>query len=543
MRLPAGTRILIEPDPCGSWRTFSMDLQFDNRWVRELPGDPEHDLRSREVRDALWSPVAPTPVAAPRLLAHSAEVAQAIGFASAEIASAEFAAVFAGNALLPGMQPFATRYGGHQFGHWAGQLGDGRAISLGEAIGADGRRHELQLKGAGRTPYSRHADGRAVLRSSLREFVCSEAMHALGVPTTRALSLVATGDSVVRDMFYDGHPQAEPGAIVCRVAPSFIRFGHYEILAASGETELLERLVDFTLERDFPTLEGTREARRAAWFRDVCERSAELAAHWMRIGFVHGVLNTDNMSVLGLSIDYGPYGFVEEYDPAFTPNTTDANGRRYAYGRQPAVVHWNLARFGSALLACMDETVLQDGLDHYARHYQQRARTLTAAKFGLAAITDDDLPLIADAYALLEASSIDYPLFFRTLAAQVDGADAAAVGAAFRAHAYDAARFDDALPLLHAWRARWRQRLDRDELARDARRARMDAANPLYLPRNWLCQEAIDAAAQDDLVPLQRLLAATADPYRERTGFEHQAGKRPDWARHKAGCSMLSCSS
>ncbi len=302
-----------------------MHLPFDNRFVAELPGDPLTDLGSREVRNALWSSVPPTPVASPRVLAYSPEVASAIGFNASDLASREFADVFAGNALLPGMQPIATRYGGHQFGHWAGQLGDGRAISLGEVIGADGRRHELQLKGAGRTPYSRHADGRAVLRSSLREFVCSEAMHALGVPTTRALSLVATGDSVVRDMFYDGHPQAEPGAIVCRVAPSFLRFGHFEVLSAYGEIELLNRLVDFTIDRDFPELArvGDVSQLRSSWFRTICERTALLAAHWMRIGFVHGVLNTDNMSVLGLSIDYGPFGFVEDYDPSFTPNTTD----------------------------------------------------------------------------------------------------------------------------------------------------------------------------------------------------------------------------
>jgi len=511
-----------------------MPLHFDNRLIRELPGDPLDDPRSREVRDAIWSRAAPAPVPAPRLLAHSPSVAAAVGFDADEIASTQFAQVLAGNALLGGMQPFATRYGGHQFGHWAGQLGDGRAISLGEVVGADGRRHELQLKGAGRTPYSRHADGRAVLRSSLREFVCSEAMHALGVPTTRALSLVATGDAVVRDMFYDGHPTPEPGAVVCRVAPSFLRFGHYEILAANDETALLDRLIDFTLARDFPHIDGSPAESRAQWFREICERSAELAAHWMRIGFVHGVLNTDNMSVLGLGIDYGPYGFVEDYDPAFTPNTTDAQGRRYAYGRQPAVVHWNLARLGSALLSRMDESDLQSGLDRYGAHYQTTARAMTAAKFGLKDIRDDDLALVQEAYELLGASSIDYTLFFRTLAHATEPV-------AFAAHAYDATKFVEATPLLQSWLARYSRRIDGIDMA--ARRARMNAANPLYLPRNGLCQEAIEAAERGDLAPLHRLLDATAEPYRERPGLDHFAGKRPDWARDKAGCSMLSCSS
>lgn len=231
-------------------------LQFDNRLRAELPGDPEEGPRRREVL-AAWSAVQPTPVAAPTLLAYSADVAQRLGLRAEDLASPRFAEVFGGNALYPGMQPWAVNYGGHQFGHWAGQLGDGRAISLGEAIGVDGGRYELQLKGAGPTPYSRGADGRAVLRSSIREFLCSEAMHYLGVPTTRALSLVGTGDAVVRDMFYDGHPRRELGAIVCRVAPSFIRFGNFELPAARGDVDLLRQWVDFTLARDFPDLPGS----------------------------------------------------------------------------------------------------------------------------------------------------------------------------------------------------------------------------------------------------------------------------------------------
>jgi len=250
-----------------------QDLQFDNAFVRELPGDPQTDPRVRQVHGALYSSVHPTPVAAPRLIAHSPEVAALLGIDEQSIASPEFAAVFGGNALLAGMQPYAANYGGHQFGHWAGQLGDGRAITLGETINAKGERWELQLKGAGRTPYSRSADGRAVLRSSVREFLCSEAMHHLGVPTTRALSLVLTGEQVVRDMFYDGHPKPEPGAIVCRVAPSFIRFGNFELPASRGDVSLLKQLIDFTIYRDFPELvagRGAGEELYAEWFAQVC---------------------------------------------------------------------------------------------------------------------------------------------------------------------------------------------------------------------------------------------------------------------------------
>ena len=262
-----------------------------------------------------------------------------------------FAEVFVGNRLLPGMKPIATCYGGHQFGNWAGQLGDGRAINLGEARGRDGKRWTLQLKGAGPTPYSRTADGLAVLRSSLREYVCSGAMFHLRVPTTRALSLALTGEDVVRDILYDGHPAPEPGAVVCRVAPSFTRFGHFEILAARRETDLLGRFLDFTIASDFPHLldEADAKARRIGWFREVAERTATMVAEWMRVGFVHGVMNTDNMSVLGLTIDYGPYGWLESFDPDWTPNTTDAATRRYRFGQQPAIAQWNLLQLANAV--------------------------------------------------------------------------------------------------------------------------------------------------------------------------------------------------
>ncbi|MFM7273171.1 MAG: protein adenylyltransferase SelO family protein, partial [Gammaproteobacteria bacterium] len=295
---------------------MNTTLRFDNRFLAELPGDTEEGSRVRLVRNAAWSRVRPTPVAAPRLLAWSADCAELLGLPRDPREAESLTAVLAGNTLLPGMDPYAANYGGHQFGNWVGQLGDGRAIVLGETVNAREERWELQLKGAGQTPYSRSADGRAVLRSSLREFLCSEAMHHLGVPTTRALSLVATGEAVIRDMFYDGRARPEPGAIVCRVAPSFIRLGNFELPASRGELALLERLVDFTIARDFPALAALPQAeRRRAWFREVCERTARLMAHWMRVGFVHGVMNTDNLSILGITIDYGPYGWIDDFDP------------------------------------------------------------------------------------------------------------------------------------------------------------------------------------------------------------------------------------
>lgn len=266
-------------------------LSFDNRLVRELPGETDARTYPRQVSGVLWTAVHPTPVSAPRLQAVSPEVARDLGLDETQLASPEWRDVLSGNRLMPGMTSYATCYGGHQFGSWAGQLGDGRAIFLGEAINSEGERRELQLKGAGRTPFGRGADGRAVLRSSIREFIASEAMHHLGVPTTRALSLVSTGERVVRDMFYDGRPVEEPGAVVCRVAPSFLRFGHFELPAYRGDTALLQRLVDFTIERDFPAWASPQGERTVRWFIEVCERTARLMVDWMRVGFVHGVMN------------------------------------------------------------------------------------------------------------------------------------------------------------------------------------------------------------------------------------------------------------
>lgn len=534
-----------------------MRLRFDNAFLRELPGDPVAGQGLRQVQ-AAWSRVMPTPVPAPRLLAHSAGVADALGLGADELASPEFARVFGGNALLEGMDPWAASYGGHQFGHWAGQLGDGRAISLGEAVAGDGTRHELQLKGAGRTPYSRGADGRAVLRSSIREFICSEAMHHLGVPTTRALSLVATGEQVVRDMFYDGHPRPEPGAIVCRVAPSFIRFGSFELPASRGDTALLRALAEFCVWRDFPWLLGERagrplaglraagvfdEALFARWFHEVCVRTARLVGHWMRVGFVHGVLNTDNMSILGLTIDYGPYGWIDDYDPDWTPNTTDAQGRRYRFGWQPRVAHWNLGRLAQALSPLFAEAApLQAGLDAYAAAWAACERDNARDKLGLAEADDDALALMRALQALMQRTGADMTRFFRALA-DIDVAAGAPSPDPLRGAFYDAGRLAADVPALEAWLARYAARCRADGLAPEERIARMQAANPLYVPRNYLAQQAIDRAEAGDLGGIGELLDVLGSPYREQPGRAAFAALRPDWALDRAGCSMLSCSS
>ena len=396
-------------------------LAFDNRFTAELAADASTEPRRRQIHGAAYSRVLPTPTAAPRTLAWSKEVAEDLGLDRRACRSDDFAAVFSGNRVPAGADPFAMVYGGHQFGNWAGQLGDGRAIALGEVIDRFGRHQTLQLKGPGPTPFSRTADGRAVLRSSVREFLCSEAMFHLGVPTTRALSLVLTGDDVVRDMLYDGHPAAEPGAVVCRVAPSFVRFGNFQLPASRGEIDVLRALTDFTIRHEFPEIASSTdsfEQKVAAFFAAVCARTVELVVHWMRVGFVHGVLNTDNMSIVGLTIDYGPYGWLESFDPDWTPNTTDASMKRYRYGAQPQVVHWNLVQLANALVPLVgDPAPLQATIDTFADEYARRSRTMTRTRLGWGTNDgpDDDY-LVHEMYVLLSRTEVDQVLFFRNLA-------------------------------------------------------------------------------------------------------------------------------
>ncbi len=529
------------------------DLSFDHSFVRELPADPLLTNVPRAVRNACYTRVDPTPVPAPQLLAWADAVGEMLGIARPDSPNGPVAEVLAGNRVLPGMQPYAARYGGHQFGQWAGQLGDGRAITLAEVVSPDGMRQELQLKGAGTTPYSRTADGRAVLRSSVREFLCSEAMHHLGVPTTRALSLVATGEAVVRDMFYDGNPQAEPGAVVCRVAPSFVRFGNFEILAAQGELDTLKCLADYVIGGHFPELGAPSPATYARWFEEICRRTALLITDWMRVGFVHGVMNTDNMSILGLTIDYGPYGWLEGYDPQWTPNTTDAQGRRYCYGNQPQIAQWNIVQLANALYPLIeDKALLEQGLAVFAATFERAWQRALAAKLGLTSLDqagDDELK--RELFDLLQEVETDFTLFFRLLAAvRVDGAaDAADDGALVeplrRAFYTEDAFAPEHCSRLAGWLRRYiaRVRQDQGGVPASERVERMNRVNPKYVLRNYLAQQAISALESGDASVAERLMAVLQRPYDEQPGHDELADRRPEWARHKPGCSALSCSS
>lgn len=527
-------------------------LRFDNRFIRELPADPDTTNRRRQVLGACYSLVAPTRVAAPRLVAYSREVAQLLDLSAGACRSERFTKVFSGHEMLGAMEPYASCYGGHQFGNWAGQLGDGRAINLGEIINACGQRWALQLKGAGPTPYSRTADGLAVLRSSVREFLCSEAMHHLGVPTTRALSLILTGEPVERDMFYDGHPKEEPGAVVCRVAPSFTRFGNFQIFASRGEIAVLKRLVAYTIQTDFPDLgaSGPMEQRLPAWFREVCRRTAEMIVHWMRVGFVHGVMNTDNMSILGLTIDYGPYGWLEDYNPDWTPNTTDAGTRRYRFGNQPQIAHWNLVQLANAIYPLIEKAApLEEALEIYVHDYQQGFQAMMARKLGLKTFQgESDQGLIKELFEVLSLVETDMTIFFRKLAdLDVDsiphGNDSTPMAPLMEAYYRPEQLSAEKRSRITTWLYHYGQRIRQEGGSHSLRRRKMNAVNPKYVLRNYLAQQAIDRAETGDFSMVHELLELLRRPYDEQPEREEYAQKRPDWARHRPGCSMLSCSS
>ena len=525
-------------------------LEFQHRFTNLLPGDAQLTNNRRQVFEAVYSYVHPTPPSQGKLRIYSPDVAALLDLSDETFLTDETVSVLSGGLVPQGAKPYAMCYGGHQFGHWAGQLGDGRAINLGEIKNSKGEYWSLQLKGAGPTPYSRTADGLAVLRSSIREFLCSEAMFYLGVPTTRALSLCTTGDQVYRDMFYDGHADYEQGAVVCRVAPSFLRFGNFEIFAARDDIHSLRTLVDYTITHHFGHLlnkQGLVDRHVIyQWFKEVCNLTQTMIVHWMRVGFVHGVMNTDNMSILGLTIDYGPYGWLEDYNPDWTPNTTDEQYHRYAFGNQAKISHWNLAQLAQVLVPLVDDvTPLQDTIHNYSDNYLHAWQNMMASKLGFNAFNGaSDVTLMQALFHNLQLVETDMTIFFRQLA-YVDTTRTPTENF----DALEDAFYDKSMltaSQLNAW-LNWMQayaaRLDEDGTDLNQRRKSMNSINPKYVLRNYIAQQAIDKAETNDFSMVFELLQLLKHPYDEQTDFEHYAAKRPEWARHRASCSMLSCSS
>jgi len=510
---------------------------FKNTFVDAFPGDESGNLQPRQTPGVLYSKAIPTPVANPQLIGWSDEMAKELELLQPDEQDVK---LLAGNLVVPSMYPYAACYAGHQFGNWAGQLGDGRAITLAELETSKGKTWEIQLKGAGPTPYSRRADGRAVLRSSVREYLMSEAMYHLGVPTTRALSLVSTGDQVLRDMFYNGNAAYEPGAIVCRVAPSFLRFGNFEMPASREEMDNLKSLVNWTIKNLYPHIQGDDYIIK--WFREVVKRTAFLITEWLRVGFVHGVMNTDNMSILGLTIDYGPYSFLDEYDPSFTPNTTDLPGRRYAFGQQAGVAQWNLGCLAGAILPLFpDNKLLLEAIQNYEDIFWTLYYNMKGNKLGLDKVRSEDIELIDKFEDFLAKVKPDMTIFYQLLISfDLETENKESQIKHFEESFYQplsSSEGEDLFTLLNEYR----QRLSSNKCSWEVSQAIMKKSNPRFILRNYQLHEAIQELEKGNNALFLKLQNAIKDPYSDK--FDDLMKKRPDWASDKAGCSMLSCSS
>jgi uncharacterized protein YdiU (UPF0061 family) len=472
---------------------------FDNTFVRELTG--------------LYEPWQPASVPEPKLLALNEPLATELGLDPDAMRSPAGVAVLAGNATPDGAAPVAQAYAGHQFGGYSPRLGDGRALLLGEVIDVHGRRRDLHLKGSGRTPFARGGDGKAAVGPMLREYVIGEAMHALGIPTTRALAVVATGEHIVREALL-------PGAVLTRVASSHLRVGTFQYAAATGDLDLLRRLTDYAIARHHP--DAAHADRPAlALLEAVLDAQASLVAQWMLVGFVHGVMNTDNMTISGETIDYGPCAFMDQFDPATVFSSID-HGGRYAYGNQPPIAVWNLARLAEALLPLIsddtDEAVERatDLLRSFAERFRPEWEAGMRAKLGLVGAESGDRELVDDLYGLLHAHRVDHTSCFRALSAAARGDDGPA-----RSLFADPTPFD-------AWVERWRSRLPTEPGRRQETAAAMDRVNPVYIPRNHLVEEALAAATAGDLGPFEMLVDVVTRPFDERPGLERYAEPAPE---------------
>ena len=520
-----------------------MKLNIKDKFNQELPADSILDNTRRQVSNACFSYVTPKQTSNPKLLHVSDEMLHDLGISKEESKSQEFLNVFTGNQVLSNTNPYAMCYGGHQFGNWAGQLGDGRAINLFE-VQHNNKNWALQLKGAGETPYSRTADGLAVLRSSVREYLCSEAMFHLGVPTTRALSLALSGDQVLRDVMYDGNPAYEKGAIVTRVSPSFLRFGNFQIFSARQDEKSLKTLVDYTLKHHFSHLGSPSKETYIAFFKEVSQSTLDMIIHWQRVGFVHGVMNTDNMSILGLTIDYGPYGWLEGYDYGWTPNTTDRQNKRYRYGNQANIGLWNLLQLANAIFSLIgDAPPLEAILNQYKIDFDKVSLNMMRSKIGLQLEKDTDHELIQELEDILHLTETDMTIFFRKLSDFQKGKFTDGLSVINDAFYKPDEVIGNIKERWNDWFERYSNRLNEEILSDAQRKEKMNLANPKYVLRNYMAQLAIDDADKGDYKLIDELYQMLKKPYAEQPEFEKWFAKRPDWARHKVGCSMLSCSS
>jgi uncharacterized protein YdiU (UPF0061 family) len=520
-----------------------MKLNFKPIFSEELSADPIEGSARRQVSDASFSWVKTRVPSAPKLVHVSKETAALIGLNEADLQSEEFLQVFSGKKQAAGSVLYAMCYGGHQFGSWAGQLGDGRAINLGE-VEHQNKSWALQLKGAGETPYSRTADGLAVLRSSIREHLCSEAMHALGVPTTRSLSLILSGDEVLRDVMYNGNAAYEPGAVVCRVAPSFVRFGNFQILAARKSLKELELLVRHTIKHFYPECQHEDIAiSTARLFKAVCGKTTEMIVEWQRVGFVHGVMNTDNMSILGETIDYGPYGWLDDYDHNWTPNTTDSGQRRYRFGNQAYIANWNLLQLANALYPLTnDPEPFESVLKSFRAEHHVAYLNMMRAKLGLGMKKDEDEDLILDLERCLQLSPCDMSIFFRELT-HIDWTKSDLLQQVNKAFYVPSSLVGDTLLDWEDWfrdyEARWKEEAESSAVRQEG----MRKVNPKYVLRNYMAQLAIEAAEAGNFELIDELHELLKQPYDEQPEHEKWYAQRPDWAKNKVGSSMLSCSS
>ncbi|GMN08617.1 YdiU family protein [Croceitalea sp. MTPC5] len=527
-----------------------MNFNVKNSFVEVLPKDSLSENIPRIVEKACYSHVSPTKTSEPEIVHVSEEMANDIGFKKDEIKSPEFLKVFTGNKVMKDIEPYAMCYGGHQFGSWSGQLGDGRAINLFEII-CDAKRWAVQLKGAGKTPYSRGGDGRAVLRSSIREYLGAEAMHNLGIPSTRSLSLALTGDLVKRDMFYNGNIQFEKGAIVTRLSPSFLRFGSYEIFTKRNDLVTLKILVDYTINNFFPSIDLSANSSYLLFFQKVVESTLKLITNWLRVGFVHGVMNTDNMSILGLTMDYGPFGWMDEFDENWTPNWSDFNSRRYSYQNQIKNGFWNLARFGESLLPLIkDKRAVEEILEEYQTNQKKIHLKMIKSKIGLYDENEKDEILVKNLIAVLQLTEIDFTIFFRNLSKCGKN-----TGEVERNHIISAFNFikeafyapselkGEVMDKWYNWFWNYLLRLQKEDVPDNIRRIRMNNFNPKYILRNYMTQIAINHAEQGDYSLIEELYSLLMKPYDEQVKFQKWFKKGPDWARKRVGYSILSCSS